>query len=94
MFGVLLMIIHITVAVLLVAIVLLQSGKGAGLSGLFGGGASAEQLFSAPSGGSFLRKATITLAVVFAITSLALTFTASRRAMESVAVSKAVGGQQ
>lgn len=88
MFGVLLTIIHITVAVLLILVVLVQSGKGAGLSGLFGGGASAEQLFSAPSGGSFLRKATIVLAIVFAVTSLTLTFTASRRAMQSVAVSQ------
>ncbi len=88
MFGILLTIVHISVCILLILLILLQSGKGAGLSGLFGGGASAEQLFSAPSGGDFLRKATIVLAVVFAVTSLTLTFSASHQAMKSVVVSQ------
>lgn len=80
-------ILHVTASAALILIILLQSGKGAGLAGLFGGGGS-EQLFSAPSGGSFLRKATITIAVIFVLTSLSLTFMASSRHYESVAVTQ------
>lgn len=76
---------HILSSVSLILIILLQSGKGAGLTGLFGGGGGGDQLFSAPSGGDFLRKATVTLAVLFVLTSLSLTFMASSRHYESVA---------
>ncbi len=80
-------VIHIVVSVILVLIILLQSGKGAGLSGLLGGGGG-EQLFSAPSGGSFLRKVTITLAVIFILTSLSMTFMASKKYYRSVTVTE------
>ncbi len=75
---------HIIIAVLLILIVLLQSGKGAGISGIFGGGGGADQLFSAPSGGSFLRKATVTLAVIFVLTSITMTVISSRKELTSV----------
>lgn len=74
--------IHIITSFLIIVVVLLQSGKGAGLSGIFGG--AGEQLFSTPSSGSFLRKVTLTLAIVFAVTSISLTVMASRRHYQSV----------
>ncbi|MDI6757315.1 MAG: preprotein translocase subunit SecG [Endomicrobiia bacterium] len=79
---------HIFASAALILIILFQSGKGAGLAGLFGGQGGADQLFSAPSGGSFLRKATITLAVLFVLTSLSLTLISSRRHYESVAATE------
>jgi preprotein translocase subunit SecG len=67
--------IHVLVCLLVVLIVLLQSGKGAGFSGMFGGGSDA--LFNAPSGSMFIRKLTTGLAAGFFITSLLLTYLAA-----------------
>jgi protein translocase SecG subunit len=47
--------IHVVACVLVILVVLLQSGKGAGFSGIFGGGGS-DAVFSAPSGSQFIRK--------------------------------------
>ena len=62
-------VVHIAASLGLVLIILLQAGKGAGLSNMFGGGGSG--LF-APSSGGFLTKFTALLAVVFLLTSLFL----------------------
>jgi preprotein translocase subunit SecG len=76
---------HILVCVLVVLVVLVQSGKGAGFSGLLGGGSgSGDALFSAPSGSSFMRKVTGGLAAGFLLTSLLLTYMASRRGLRTV----------
>lgn len=62
-------IIHIVASLALIAIVLLQAGKGAGLANIFGGGSSG--LFT-PSSGGPIAKITAGLAVLFLITSLYL----------------------
>src|SRR5690348_16735354 len=74
---------HILVCIGLILIVLLQAGKGAGLGGLLGGGGG-DQLFSAPSGSAFIKKATTAMAIVFVITSLSLTVLASHRQQRSL----------
>ncbi|HRY29874.1 MAG TPA: preprotein translocase subunit SecG [Elusimicrobiota bacterium] len=74
---------HVIVCLLVILVVLIQSGKGAGLSGVFGGGGG-DALFSAPSGSSFLRKLTTSLAVAFFLTSLTLTYLAARRGFRTV----------
>lgn len=88
----LILIIHILVCIFLILIVLLQVSKGAGLSGLFGGGGS-EAIFGGMSGNIFLRKVTIVLAIVFMCTSLILTFISLRQprrtVTEKIAVSPA-----
>jgi len=61
--------IHLLACLGLIAIILLQAGKGAGLSNMFGGGGSG--LF-APSSGGFLTKFTALLAAIFLFTSLFL----------------------
>lgn len=65
--------VHVVVAVAMIAFVLLQTGKGAGLSGVFGaaGGAS-ESFFGGRGPGSFLAKLTTASAVLFMVTCLAL----------------------
>ena len=66
-------IVHVVLSVLLVATVLLQSGKSAGLSGSVGGGA--ETFFGknkAKTLDGMLEKLTAVLAVLFIITSLFL----------------------
>lgn len=70
-----LVIIHILVALALIAIVLLQSGKSAGLSGTISGGA--ETFFGKNKGrtiDAILSKVTSIAAIVFLITSLAILF--------------------
>ncbi|GAB1401478.1 hypothetical protein MASR1M68_03890 [Elusimicrobiota bacterium] len=74
---------HFIVCIALVAIVLLQAGKGGGMAGIFGGGGS-DQIFSAPSGMAFIKKVTVVCAVVFMLTSLTLTLLSSRISMASV----------
>jgi preprotein translocase subunit SecG len=74
---------HIIVCVGLILVVLFQAGKGAGLGNLFGGGGG-DQLFSAPSGSAFIRKATTTLALLFVATTLTLTVLSQRRSARSL----------
>jgi preprotein translocase subunit SecG len=70
-FTVLIVVIHIAVSLALIVMVLLHSGKGGGLSEMFGGG-----LGSAASGSTVvernLDRATIVCAVVFCFTTIIL----------------------
>lgn len=75
--------IHVVACVLVILVVLLQSGKGAGFSGIFGGGGS-DAVFSAPSGSQFIRKVTTGFAISFFISSLLLTYLGSKRGARSV----------
>ncbi len=63
-------IIHIFVCIFLIAVVLLQRGKGAELGAAFGG--SSQTLFGSRGAATFLSKMTTIAAVVFMITSLTL----------------------
>lgn len=66
-------IIHVVLSVILIAVVLLQSGKSAGLSGSIGGGA--ETFFGknkAKTLDGMLEKATAVVAILFVITSIVL----------------------
>jgi len=63
---------HALIAVSLIAAVLLQSGKSAGLSGAIAGGA--ETFFGKKKGvDQLLSKVTVVLAIVFGLMSLILT---------------------
>jgi preprotein translocase subunit SecG len=64
---------HIIFAVAMIAVVLLQTGKGAGLSGVFGAaGAASESFFGGRGPGKFLAKLTTAAAIMFMVTSLVL----------------------
>jgi len=67
---------HIVVSVFLVLVVLLQTGKRADLAGAFGGGGS-QTAFGARGAASFLSKMTTVAAVIFMVTSLALSILSS-----------------
>jgi preprotein translocase subunit SecG len=71
--SVLLIFVHIIVCVVLIMVVLLQTGKGSDMGAAFGGGASST-LFGSTGASTFLSKATTVSAVVFMITSLALAY--------------------
>ncbi|SFG62637.1 preprotein translocase subunit SecG [Desulfotomaculum arcticum] len=68
---VILTVLHVILCIGLIAIILLQSGKSAGLSGAIAGGA--ETFFGKKKGlDEFLGKITVYVAVAFAVTSVVL----------------------
>jgi preprotein translocase subunit SecG len=67
----LLTILHVIVAVFLIMVVLLQSGKAGDLASAFGG-AGSQTAFGGRTAATLLTKATAVCAVVFMITSLSL----------------------
>jgi preprotein translocase subunit SecG len=69
----LILVAHVVVAVALIALVLLQQGKGADAGAAFGSGASAT-MFGARGSASFLSRTTAALATVFFLTSLTLAY--------------------
>jgi preprotein translocase subunit SecG len=77
----------------LIIVILLQSDKGTGLSGAFGGGASHTK-FGLLSGGTPLGKATVVLGTVFIINSIFMTYLARASANKFVAEQKAAVEQQ
>jgi len=71
-------IVHIVVCVLLILIVLLQTGKGADIGAAFGGGSS-QTLFGSAGPAGFFTKITTGVAVIFMITSISLAYMYSHR---------------
>ena len=68
---------HILAALGIVGLVLLQHGKGADVGAAFGSG-SAGSVFGSSGSANFLSRATAILALVFFVTSLALSYFSSR----------------
>jgi preprotein translocase subunit SecG len=66
-------ILHIVACVFLVAVVLLQRGKGAQVGAVFGGGGGST-MFGARGAGNFLTKLTAGAAIVYMVTSLSLSY--------------------
>jgi preprotein translocase subunit SecG len=71
--SVVLVVLHIFVCIFLIAVVLLQRGRGAEIGAVFGGGASTT-VFGSRGAGNFLTKLTTASAAIFMITSLALSY--------------------
>ncbi len=74
---------HVIVCVILVLVVLLQSGKGADLAGAFGGG-STQTAFGSRGPASFLSKMTTAAAIVFMLTSIGLSLITTKTESKSV----------
>ncbi len=70
----LVMTLHVFVSIGLIVAVLLQSSKGGGLSGTFGGSGVSGGVFGGRGAAPFLTKATTVLAVLFMLTSLSLNY--------------------
>lgn len=68
-----LIVLHILVCLALIAIVLLQGGKGAEMGASFGAGGS-QTVFGASGGQSFMGKLTAAAAIIFMLTSLTLAY--------------------
>ena len=77
MLSILLTLLHIVVALFLIAVVLLQTGKRADLAGAFGGGGS-QTAFGTRGAATALSKMTTAAAVLFMLTSISLSIVSSR----------------
>jgi preprotein translocase subunit SecG len=64
--------VHVLSCIFLVVVVLLQTGKGADMGAVFGGGS--QTLFGSGGAGNFLTRLTTATAIVFMVTSLVLTY--------------------
>jgi preprotein translocase subunit SecG len=74
-------ILHVLVCLALIAIVLLQQGKGADIGATFGAGAS-QTVFGGRGAGSFLSKLTTGSAILFMVTSLILSYFSAPSAVD------------
>ena len=71
------LVIHIFAAVSLIALVLVQQGRGATIGAAFGSGAS-QTVFGSRGSGSFLLRVTIGFVIIFFSTSIGLNYMASK----------------
>ena len=85
MLNTVVLVVHISAAVGIIGLVLLQHGKGADAGAAFGSGASST-VFGARGAASFLTRTTAVLAGLFFITSISLTYLAGseKRTTKSV----------
>jgi len=80
-----LVMVHLGIAIALVAMVLMQQGKGADMGAAFGSGAS-QTVFGAQGSGTFLTRTTAVLATVFFLTSLTLAYFSTQASTSSSVV--------
>ena len=76
-------VLHLVLAVFLILVVLLQSGKGADIGAAFGGGSS-QTVFGGRGAATFLSKLTTVAALLFMVSSLSLAIYSGRRGSSSV----------
>ena len=72
-----LVVIHILVAIALVVSILLQSGRGGGLAGAFGGSMGGASVFGGRGAGDFLAKVTGGLAIAFVVLTVGINLLSS-----------------
>lgn len=76
-------VIHVIVSIALILIILLQTGKGADIGAVFGGGSS-NTLFGSTGPTSFLSKLTAGAAIIFMFSSLFLAYFSGSRPSSSI----------
>lgn len=77
MLTAIILILHVIVCIALILIILLQTGKGADIGAVFGGGSS-QTVFGSTGAATFLSKFTVGAAVIFMCTSIILTIFSGR----------------
>ena len=73
---------HVSLAIVLIVLVLLQHGKGADMGAAFGSG-SAGSLFGASGSANFLSRATSAIAAMFFATSMSLTYLSANQTKDT-----------
>ena len=86
-------ILHVAVSIFMIAVVLLQSGKGAEMGASFGSSGS-QSVFGAGGGSTFLSKMTTGVAIIFMLTSLTLAYISGQPSSSSIMKSKSAPAQQ
>jgi preprotein translocase subunit SecG len=76
-------ILHVIVSFFMIAVVLLQSGKGAEMGASFGSGGS-QSVFGAGGSTTFLSKMTTGAAIIFMMTSLTLAYISGQPSSSSI----------
>lgn len=71
------LLIHMFAAMLIVALVLVQQGRGASVGAAFGSGAS-QTVFGSKGSGSFLFRVTMSMIAIFFVTSIGLNYMVTR----------------
>ncbi len=90
---------HTVIALLIIALVLLQKGKGAEAGAAFGSGAS-DTVFGAKGSSNFFSRATAIMATAFFVSSLSLAYLSSQQAdvpdslLESVVIENDISNQE
>ena len=80
-------VVHVSVAVVLIGLILIQHGKGADMGAAFGTG-SAGSLFGSSGSANFLSRSTSVAATLFFVTSLTLTYLYSHTAPQQGVMDK------
>ncbi|MFQ5741337.1 MAG: preprotein translocase subunit SecG [Acidobacteriota bacterium] len=88
----LLVVLHVLASIILILVVLLQSGKAGDLASAFGGGGS-QTAFGTRSATTLLTKATTVAAVIFMFTSLSLSILSVRSSGGTVMEEEPAAGQ-
>jgi preprotein translocase subunit SecG len=71
-------VLHVVVAIALIMIILMQTGRGSDIGAAFGAGAS-QTVFGSSGSTPFLNRVTVGAAVVFMLTSLLLAYASGHR---------------
>ncbi len=91
--GTVLLVIHLLVAVFLVAVILLQRSEGGALDGL-GGGSGAGSFLTARGTGNLLTKTTAILATIFIVTSISLSLYYKGKSTTVKSIAESIAEQQ
>ncbi|MBF0209954.1 MAG: preprotein translocase subunit SecG [Desulfamplus sp.] len=76
--------IHIVSCILLILIVLLQTGKGADMGASFGSASGGQSLFGGAGPATALSKITTVVAIVFMLTSLTMAYTSGHKSSQTI----------
>jgi len=88
-----LLVVQVLLSISLIALILIQHGKGADAGAAFGSGASST-VFGSSGSTSFLSRATAILATLFFAVSLSLTVLSHRQSQEQGLIEKYSNGQE
>lgn len=81
--SIIITVLHVVACFVLIVVVLLQTGKGADIGAVFGG--SSQTIFGSSGAGNLLTRLTTWTAVIFMVTSLALTWSSTHHLTSSIA---------
>jgi preprotein translocase subunit SecG len=83
------LLIHVFAAALIVVLVLIQQGKGAAMGAAFGSGAS-QTVFGSRGSGSFMFRVTMSLIIIFFVTSIGLNYLAAHAYKQAQAAAQPI----